>query len=112
MLTVRSRLAALSAWERRHDGAFLRRPDDPLADDPLADDPLADDPLCGPAGAAADRALAWSRACDREARGLVATLAAARRCGRPPPPEVAAALARLRRAGLAWRAAAAPPASR
>ena len=101
MLTVRSRLAALSDWERRHDGAFLRRPHDLLADDPLGDGD----------GAAAERALAWSSACDREARGLVARLAAARRGGRPPPPEAAAGLARLRRAGLAWRAAAVPPAA-
>jgi hypothetical protein len=99
MLTLRSRLAALSHWERRHDGAFLRRPGDPLGEAPLP-------------GAPAARALAWSRACDREARGLVARLAAARRHGLPPSPEAVAGLARLRRSGLAWRDAADAPQGR
>jgi hypothetical protein len=96
MLTIRSRLAALACWERRHDGPFLRRPGDPLGDHP--------DPAATAAGA-----LAWSRECDRQAQGLVRRLAALRRAGAPPP-AAAAALAGLRRAGLAWRdAALAPP---
>jgi hypothetical protein len=93
MPTISSRLAALALWERRHDGPFLRRPGDPLGEAP-------------PEDAAAAAALAWSRACDREARRLGAGLAAARRGGTPPT-TAAAALARLRRAGLAWRDAAA-----
>lgn len=96
MPTIPSRLAALAAWERRHDGPFLRRPGDPLAEPPDG-------------AAAAARALAWSRACDRQARELVAALAADRRAGAPAP-QRAAGLAPLRRAGLAWRDAAVAPA--
>jgi hypothetical protein len=95
MLTIRSRLAALADWERRHDGPFLRRPGDPLGDHPEPE-------------AATAAARTWSRQCDRQAQALVRRLAVIRRAGAPPP-AAGAELAGLRCAGLAWRDAALPP---